>query len=94
MVPDSGKALRADALRPVNLPEPLEVEEDAAGRPAAVSLGRRLPVEAMEDAWRVDDEWWRPRALSRLYYAVILGNGRRLTVFKDLADGRWYHQSY
>ncbi|MEL7563132.1 hypothetical protein [Dehalogenimonas sp. 4OHTPN] len=94
MVPDTGKTLRADTIRPVNLPEPVAVEEDAAGRPLMVALGRRLPVAAIEDLWRVDDEWWRARALSRMYYAVILGSGRRVTVFKDLIDGKWYHQSY
>jgi hypothetical protein len=94
MVPDTGKTLHADTLKPVNLPEPLVVEEDTAGWPLAVMLGRRLIVSAIEDVWRLDDEWWRARALSRMYYAVILGNGRRLTLYRDLIDGRWYHQSY
>lgn len=94
MVPDTGKTLRADTIRPVNLPEPVAVEEDDAGRPSVVALGRRLPAVAIEDCWRVDDEWWRAWALSRMYYAVILVTGRRVTVFKDLTDGKWYHQSY
>ena len=94
MVADTGKTLHADTLKPVNLPEFLPVEEDAAGQPLAVKLGRRLLVDAIEDVWRVDDEWWRPRKLSRLYYAIILGSGRRLVVFKDLVENRWYHQSY
>ena len=94
MVPDTGKTLHADTLKPVNLPEPLAVEEDAAGCPVAVRLGRRLLVAAVDDVWRLDDEWWRPRKLSRLYYAVILASGRRLVVFKDLLENRWYHQSY
>ena len=94
MVPDTGKTLHADTLKPVNLPEPLAVEENVRGEPVAVRLGRRLLVDAVEDVWRLDDEWWRPRPLARLYYAVILGSGRRLVVFKDLCDGHWYHQSY
>ncbi len=94
MVPDTGKTLHANTLKPVNLPEELPVEENASGAPAAVRLGRRLLVDAIVDVWRVDDEWWRPRKLSRLYYAVILGSGRRLVVFKDLVENRWYHQSY
>ncbi len=93
MVQDTGKTLHADTLKPVNLPEGVDVEE-VAGRPVAVRLGRRLEVDAIEDLWRVDDEWWRPRKLSRLYYALILSSGRRLVVFKDLVENRWYHQSY
>ncbi|XUX00880.1 MAG: hypothetical protein TUN42_02535 [Dehalogenimonas sp.] len=94
MVTDTGKTLHADTLKPVNLPEPIAVDEDAAGRPAVVTLGRRLSIAVIDDVWRLDDEWWRARPLSRMYYAVILGNGRRLTLFKDLVDGKWYHQSY
>ena len=94
MVPDPGKTLHADTLKSVNLPEPIAVDEDKAGKPLMVTLGRRLPVAVIDDIWRLDDEWWRARPLSRMYYAVILGNGRRLTLYRDLLDGRWYHQSY
>jgi hypothetical protein len=94
MVTDTGKTLHADTLKPVNLPEPIAVDEDVAGRPTVVTLCRRLPVAVIDDVWRLDDEWWRARPLSRMYYAVILGNGRRLTLFKDLVDSKWYHQSY
>lgn len=94
MVPDTGKTLHADTLKPVNLPEPVMVREDTA-QPAAIQLNRRwLAVERVAESWRLDDEWWRPRPLARRYYAVILSGGRRLTVFKDLTDGRWYYQSY
>ncbi|PPD57641.1 hypothetical protein [Dehalogenimonas etheniformans] len=94
MVTDTGKTLHADTLKPVNLPEPIAVDEEASGQPRVVTLGRKLPVAVIDDIWRLDDEWWRARALSRMYYAVILVNGRRLTLFKDLVDGKWYHQSY
>ena len=94
MVPDTGKALHADTLKPVNLPEVVMVREIAA-QPVAIKLNRCwLEVERLEESWRLDDEWWRPQPLVRRYYAVILSGGRRITVFKDLADGLWYHQSY
>ncbi len=28
--------------------------------------------EAVLESWRIDDEWWRPRPVSRLYYHLLL----------------------
>ena len=74
MVQDSGKTLRTDTFKPVNLPEPVR-----GGRVRAQafrwrsSLNRRQAVTSIEDRWRIDDEWWRSEPVSRLYYAVLLG---------------------
>ncbi len=62
MVENTGKTLRADTYKPVNTPEPVQVEEDASGLPVAVRMKRRQAVTAIEDRWRIDDEWWRTRA--------------------------------
>jgi hypothetical protein len=71
------------------------VEADGEGRPIAVWLsGRRLPVEELLESWRIDDEWWRPRAISRLYYRVLLEDGRVVDVYRDLVSGRWWRQAY
>ena len=70
------------------------MEEDVAGLPAAVRLKRRQKIIAVEDCWRIDDEWWRSEPVSRLYYAVILASGQRLVLSKNLIDNRWYRQSY
>ncbi len=95
MVKDPGAALHADAVKPVNTPEPVRVEEDAAGGPVVVRFGRRRQrVASIEDRWRIDDEWWRAEAVSRLYYNVALVSGQRLTLFKDLVSGKWYRQTY
>ena len=94
MVADTGKTLRADAYKPVNTPEPLKVEEDAAGQPVAVRLKRRQTVMTIEDRWRIDDEWWRAKPVSRLYYNVLLASGQRLVLYKDLVSGSWYQQDY
>jgi hypothetical protein len=56
MVTDTGKTLRTDSIKPVNLPEPLQVEESPAGLPVAVRLKRRQSIIAIEDCWRIDDE--------------------------------------
>ena len=94
MVEDTGKTLRADTTKPVNLPELLSVEENAAGLPIAVKLKRRQSIIAVEDCWRIDDEWWRREPVSRLYYAVILASGQRLILSKNLIDNCWFRQSY
>jgi hypothetical protein len=94
MVPDSGKALRTEALKPVNLPELLMVEEDASRLPLAVRTRRRQAVKAIEDRWRIDDEWWRSEPISRFYYTVMLASGQRLVLYKDLIKAKWYRQGY
>jgi len=70
------------------------VEADAEGRPTAVWLsGRRYAVEAVLETWRIDDEWWRPQPVSRVYYALLLEDGRTVTVYRDLASARWWRQN-
>ena len=94
MVADTGKTLCTDTIKPVNLPEPLQVEESPSGLPCAVRLKRRQSIIAIEDYWRIDDEWWRSEPVSRLYYAVILASGQRMVISKNLIDNSWYRQSY
>ena len=98
MVKDSGTTVRADRLRPLNTPRPVRVETDERKRPVAVSLwGQRraqrasIPIAEIIDRWRIDDEWWR-RAVSRMYFHVMLEGGQLLTLFQDLSTGRWYGQ--
>ena len=94
MVADTGKTLRTDTTKPVNLPEAISVEENPDGLPTAVKLKRRQKIIAIEDSWRIDDEWWRSEPVSRLYYAVILASGQRMVLSKNLIDNCWYRQSY
>jgi hypothetical protein len=71
------------------------VEADEPGEPQVVVLGReRLAVAAVQDRWRIDDEWWRERPVSRVYFSVLLEDGRRLTIYRDLVTGRWSEQNY
>lgn len=94
MVADTGKTPRTDTIKPVNLPEQVRVDEDNVGLPVAVRLKRRQSIAAVEDIWRIDDEWWRSEPVSRLYYAVMLARGQRLVLYKDLIGGQWYRQGY
>jgi hypothetical protein len=71
------------------------VEADAEGRPIAVWLsGRRCTVETVIETWRIDDEWWRQRPVSRVYYSLLLDGGRTVTVYRDLVRGEWAKQGY
>jgi hypothetical protein len=94
VVKNPGETLPADTYRPLNTPEPVRVEEDAGGLPMAVREKRRQPVETIDDCWRLDDEWWRPEPVSRLYYAVRLASGEKLVIYKDFTGGGWYRQPY
>jgi len=110
MVQDSGKTLCFNTFKPLNLPEPVQVEESASGEPAVIKMASsnpaaqasspvrkkagRQPVRSVEDRWRIDDEWWRSEPVSRFYYSVRLASGQRLVVYKDLVSGQWYRQVY
>ena len=80
-------------LRPLNQPKPVKVQEDVNGNPIAIThKGRRIAIEGIKDRWRIDDEWWR-KAIARMYYQVVLQDGRILTLFHDLLGGAWFAQS-
>jgi hypothetical protein len=86
---------RRQDLRPLNAPSPLRVQVDTQGR--IVSLwrqGRLTPrtIAAVQDRWRIDDEWWREHAVSRVYYALVLDDGTLLTVYHDLVTDAWFEQ--
>ncbi|HUH08011.1 MAG TPA: hypothetical protein VML96_09410 [Egibacteraceae bacterium] len=81
-----------DRLRSLNAPARVQVQAGPDDAPRALWLGRRRAVEAMHEAWRLDDEWWRPRPVSRLYYRINLDDGRIMTVFHDLVDDSWWTQ--
>jgi len=81
--------------RPLNRPRPLRVEADEQGWPTGVWLsGRRYAVESVLETWRIDDEWWRERPVSRVYFGLALENGRTVTVYRDIVTGRWAGQAY
>ncbi len=94
MVTHPGKTLCPGTIKPVNLPEPIQVEESDLNIPAAVRIPARQEVKAVDDCWRIDDEWWRSEEISRLYYAVRLASGQRLVIYKDLITGKWYRQGW
>ena len=59
-----------DAVRPLALPAPVAVREDADGLPRAVRLAPGWhSVARIEERWQVD-LWWPPAPLRRAYYRV------------------------
>jgi len=81
-------------LQPLNRPRQINVDAEE-NAPIAVHLsGRRIAVEAVVEIWRIDDEWWRDRPISRLYWRVALEDGRVVDVYRDLASGKWWRQAY
>ncbi len=95
MVAHPRAPLGARDRRPLNAPSPVLVQVDEAGRPRAVRR-RGWPdprrVERVQDRWRIDDEWWRERPISRFYYTLLLDGGTRLTLYHDLLSDGWYEQ--
>lgn len=83
----------APRLRPLGRPRSAQIHTDADGEPIHVRLPGRPArrVESVREHWRIDDEWWRA-PISREYRTVVLDDGRVLTLYRDLTDGRWYAQ--
>lgn len=94
MRPDLIRERHAEAgrLRPLRVPSSAAVRTDGPGRPTAVRRSDRiLEVVQIREVWRIDDEWWR-EPVSRLYFEVVLENGGRAILYRDLTDGGWYRQ--
>lgn len=95
MVKNPRAPLGARKLRPLNAPVRIQVEIDADKQPVRVQRrGWRTSraIARIQDRWRIDDEWWRTRPISRLYYALLLEDGLPLTVFHNLITETWYEQ--
>ncbi len=80
-------------LKPLGKPLVVTVRTDEHGEPVHVRLPGKTArrVEVVRERWRIDDEWWR-ELISREYLAVVLDDGRALTLYHDLSDGLWYAQ--
>lgn len=77
----------------VNAPVPVPVRTRPGDVPVEVVLqGRSWPVETVQERWRIDEGWWWEAPVSRLYWRLVLANGRLLTVYQDLGDRSWWTQ--
>jgi hypothetical protein len=81
-------------MRPASFnPEPVDVIS-SDNVPVQVHFKRKMhKVQEITNVWRVDDSWWS-RPASRMYYALELDGGSRITVFHDLLSNKWYRQNW
>lgn len=93
MVPDPRAKARPDHLRPLN--EPLAITVTAEQHhPRSIVLNRqRHQVERIQDTWILEDEWWR-QPIARQYFALLLDDGTRRTVYHDRVADTWFLQDY
>ena len=63
-------------------------------RPVALKRnGAWLSFELL-DCYRTDDRWWTEQRIARLYYELLLEDGRTLTIFHDEMADTWHEQRY
>jgi hypothetical protein len=87
--PLAGGAAGTTRPRPLAASMPVDVETARDGRPLRVGA---TAVEAVREEWVVEDRWWTSRPLRRRYFELVLADGRNVTLFRDLVDGRWLAQ--
>jgi hypothetical protein len=87
----------------LNVPRPAVVELDANGSPVMIGMRSakcgmrnsvpqaRVPIAAVREVWRIDDEWWR-ELIARTYYEVVHEGGGRVVLFLDHVTGEWFVQ--
>ena len=95
MVAHSRATVGAYTLRALNAAQAIAVRTNANNSPVEVrrpSWSQARAVLEVLDRWRIDDEWWRDRPISRLYQVLLLEGGLVLTVYHDLAADSWLEQ--
>ncbi len=94
MVSYTRKKTNASTSRPLNAPNDIKVTTDLNDLPNGMKiLGLHQPVKEIQDRWRIDDEWWREKPISRMYYKCLLKNFAVVILFQDLITKEWYKQS-
>ena len=51
-------------------------------------------VTSVRRPWRIDQHWWRPDRISRVYHRVAPADGPALTIYRDLVAEQWFRQEY
>lgn len=96
MVDHPGASLRPGPGGRLSVPVTADVGEDRAGRPISIRLHegqrpRTSRVSSIRSVWKVNRWWWRgpEHEISRVYFELLLEDGKTVTVFRDLVNSRW-----
>ena len=73
----------------LNTPLPAQVCVGAGGVPTAVGT---IAVDSVREDWVIEDRWWNKMPVRRLYFELVLTDGRNVVVLHDLISGRWMTQ--
>jgi hypothetical protein len=46
----------------------------------------------VREEWRVVDRWWTDEPVSRRYFDLVLEDGERCVVYRDVERGGWFTQ--
>jgi hypothetical protein len=85
--------VRAMAFRLLEVPEMVEVEQEA-GEPCAVWWrGERVSIAHAAGPERLSGEWWTGEGYRREYWRCEAAVGE-LLVFQDREEGGWYVQGW
>ena len=62
------------------------------GRVATSRISTMQTVAAIDDRWKVNDEWWRGpnEEIERMYYSLLLESGHKTVVYQDMKSGSWF----
>jgi hypothetical protein len=62
--------------------------------PKLLLKGTRRNVEFVQERWRIDEGWWTPNPVSRIYYSLILAQtGALVTIYQVLLpNDTWWTQ--
>ena len=82
-------------MRTLNVPQPVQVRTGDAGAPRELLVrGSWRRCVRIEEVWRVEEGWWRPKPVRRTYFRLALEDGLLLTVYLDDLEGSWWSQRY
>ena len=65
------------------------------GRPGTARISKMQTVAAIDDRWKINDEWWRgpDEEIERMYYSLLLESGHKTVVYQDMKSGDWFRQA-